>query len=87
MKAVSTNAAVQRWPRHGAVGDFGQPQVRKHARFEQAVEYADQEDDKTDQRDQRADLLAEPDLIVGRARRAALQRFGEPVEAKADRLM
>ena len=73
--------------RHGAVGDDGQPQMRKARRFEQAVERADQQHDKADQRDQRADFLAEPDLVVGRPRRAALQGLGEPVEAVADRLM
>ncbi len=73
--------------RHGAVGDLGQSQMRKHGRFEQAVEDPDQKRDKTDQRDQGADLFAEPDLVVGGARRAALQGLGEPVEAVADGFM
>ncbi len=73
--------------RQGAVGNFGQPQVRKHWGFEQAVEHADQEDDKADQRDQRADLLTEPDLVAGGAGCAALQGLGEPVEAVADRFV
>src|ERR1019366_136944 len=61
--------------------------MREHGRLKQAVEYADQEDDKTDQRDQRADFPAEPDLVVRGAWGAALQRLGEPVEAVADGLM
>jgi hypothetical protein len=58
--------------RHRAVGDFRQSQMREQGRFQQAIEHADQERDKADQRDQRADLLSEPDLIVGWTRRAAL---------------
>ncbi len=74
--------------RHGAVLDHRQPQpVRIHRTFQQAVEGPDQQRDKAEQRDRGADLLAEPDLVVGRARRAALQGLGEPVEAVADRLM
>src|SRR5450759_4167563 len=73
--------------RHRAIGDLGPPEMRKYRRLEQRIERPDQEDDKADQRDQRSDLLAEPDLIFGWARRAALQRFGEPVEAEADGLM
>ena len=42
---------------------------------------------KAEQRDQRADFLAEPDLVINRAGRAALQGFGEPVEAVADGLV
>src|ERR1700675_2996882 len=43
----------------------GKPQARKQVRFEDAIDHADQERDKADQRDQRADLLAESDLILG----------------------
>ncbi len=87
------NAAVQPpagggvMRRHGAVSDRGQAQTGEHLRLEQAVESADQQRDETGKRDQCAELLAEPDLVVGRPRRAALQRLGEPVEAVADRLM
>ena len=73
--------------RHGAVGDFGQPQPGIHRRFQQGIEGADQERDKSEQRYEGAEFLAEPDLVVGGQGRAALQRFGEPVEAVADRLM
>ena len=72
---------------HGAVGNLRQPQPGIHRRFQQPIERADQKRHKTEQRDQRADLLAEPDLVVDRAGRAALQGFGEPVEAVADGLV
>src|SRR5882724_12309935 len=61
--------------------------MRKRRQFEQAVEYTHQKHDKANQRDQRADFLAEPDLVVRWARRATLQGLAEPVEAVADRLM
>ena len=57
--------------RAAAVGNLRQPQVRKHRRVKQAIEHPDQQRDEADQGDQRADLLAEPDLIVRGTRRAA----------------
>ena len=73
--------------RHGAIGNLRQPQPGKHRRLQQAIERPDQKRHKAEQRDQGADFLAEPDLVVDRARRAALQGFGEPVEAVADGLV
>jgi hypothetical protein len=59
----------------------------KHRRFEQPVKYPEQQDDKAEQRDQRAEFFPEPDLVIGGARRAALQGPRKPVEAVADGLM
>ncbi len=73
--------------RLGAVRRLRQGKLREHGQADEDVECPHQQGNETKEREQGADFLAEPDLVVRGQRRPALQGFRKPVEAVADRFM